>query len=123
VPVTAGNPEADLRVELGAPAPLPTCPTVPTTVYSDGSAPASGVTVRYYAGNPTQGGTPLHDEPVPGTLMPGDMVSFDVAIPNFPQGLQIEIWGVVDPDNVIPECNDGNNDDDADFKIQCGEVN
>lgn len=29
------------------------------------------------------------------------------------------IYGVVDPDDVIPECNDGNNSDDAASKIAC----
>jgi hypothetical protein len=32
------------------------------------------------------------------------------------------IYGVVDPDNTISECNDGNNKDAADAKIVCGAV-
>jgi hypothetical protein len=122
-PVVAGQPEADLRVELALPSAMPSCPTVPTVVYNDGSAPASGVVVRYYAGDPSQGGNPLHEVVVPGTIPAGGNVSFDTAIPNFPDSLSIQIWGVVDPDNVISECNDGNNNDAANAKIECGSVN
>jgi len=122
-PVDPGEMEADLRVELGAPAATPACPTVPTTVYNDGSAAASDVVVRYYAGNPNQGGTALHDEVFSGSIPAGGSTTVDVAIPGFPQGLQVEIWAQVDPDNVIEECNDGNNTNVASPKIQCGGVN
>ena len=123
IPVQAGDMDADLRVELGTPALTPVCPTVPTTVYNDGSAPASNVVVRYYAGNPSQGGGALHDELFAGPIPAGGSVMADVAVGNFPQGLEIQIWAVVDPDNLIEECNDGNNTDAANSKVQCGSVN
>ncbi len=123
VPVMAGNMEADLRVALGAPSPTPICPTVPTTVHNDGSLPASNVTVRYFAGNPNQGGTAVHDALFPGPIPAGGSVMQNVTVGNFPQGLSIEIWAVVDPDDLIDECNDGNNSDAASPKIQCGGVN
>lgn len=113
--VVAGQPMADLRLDLGTPGTNP-CPTVPTTIFNDGSAPASNITVRYYAGDPNQGGTALHDVLVAA----GGQHSFDETIPSFPQGVTIRIWGAVDPDNVIEECNDGNNRDDADSTVQCG---
>ena len=122
-PVTAGNQEADLRVQLGTPVPMPMCPTVPTTVFNDGSAPASNVLVRYFAGNPNQGGSVIHEETFAGPIPAGGNVMMDVAMSNFPQGLQIDIFAVVDPDNDIPECNDGNNTDQAPASIQCGGVN
>jgi hypothetical protein len=50
-------------------------------------------------------------------------VSFNTVIPAFSQGLQITIWALVDPDDVIDECNDGNNSDAADQAIQCGGIN
>ena len=123
IPVAAGDPLADLRVELGVPGPNPICPTVPTTVYNDGAADASGVVVRYYAGNPSQGGTALFDHIVAQPIAAGGSTSFDVSIPGFPEGLQITIWAVVDPDGLIAECNDGNNADAADAKIECGGIN
>jgi len=124
VPVSAGGMEADLRVELGAPSPNPVCPTVPTTVFNDGSAPASNVLVRYYAGNPSQGGQAIADETIAGPIAAGGnvMLSKDLSTV-FPQGVNIEIWAEVDPDDTIPECNDGNNFDNAPQKIQCGGVN
>ena len=75
IPVMAGNMEADLRVELGAPSPTPICPTVPTTVFNDGSLAASNVTVRYYAGNPNQGGLAVHDELFAGPIPAGGSVN------------------------------------------------
>ena len=40
----------------------------------------------------------------------------------FPKGVSVLIYAVVDPDNAIAECNDGNNTDDADNKVICGGV-
>ena len=122
VPVKGGDQAPDLRVELGTPSKTPVCPSLPTTVYNDGTGPATGVVVRFYAGNPSQGGYALHDELLPGTLTPGQQVSFNATIPSFPEGLDIEVWAVVDPAKVIKECNDGNNDDAADARITCGGI-
>ncbi|MCA9621855.1 MAG: hypothetical protein KC731_22680, partial [Myxococcales bacterium] len=123
IPVLAGAMEPDLRVELGTPNTVPTCPTIPTTVFNDGSAAANNVVVRYYSGNPAQGGMALHDELLQSPVPAGGQVSFDAVIPSFPQGLQITVWAVVDPDDAIAECNDGNNADAADAPVQCGGVN
>ncbi len=118
--VDPGELMADLRVVLGVPT-TANCPTVPTTVINDGSLDASDVVVRYYAGDPFQGGTALHDEIVAGPVVAaGGTVSFDVSLPNFPPNTSVLIWGIVDPDNAIEECNDGNNADSADDTILCG---
>lgn len=121
--VEPGQPLADLTIELGTVSQA-TCPnpTVPTTVRNIGSAPASNYVVRYYAGDPEAGGTVLHEVTRPGPLDPNAEDSFDQSIPGFPQNLEILVWGVVDPDNAIEECNDGNNKDDADNKVMCGGV-
>jgi len=37
--------------------------------------------------------------------------------------LEILLNAVVDPNNEVVECNDGNNQDAADTTIQCGGVN
>jgi hypothetical protein len=91
-----------------------------TTVYNDGSAPASNIVVRYYAGDPNAGGTVVHEEIIPGPLDPGMSVMLNPAITNFPPGLLVLLYAVVDPANAIAECNDGNNKDSADNKISCG---
>ncbi|MGF1467451.1 MAG: FG-GAP-like repeat-containing protein [Sandaracinaceae bacterium] len=96
------------------------CPTKPveTTVRNVGSVPASDIVVRYFAGNPEAGGTVLHEETVPGPLAPGASTTFTAMIPDFP-ALAVIIFAVVDPDDRIPECNDGNNSDRADERFGC----
>ena len=119
--VMAGEVGPDLRVDLGL-ASDGGCPkpTVLTTVYNDGSAPASNIVVRYYAGDPNAGGTVVHEEIIPGPLDPGQSIMLTPAISNFPPGLLVLLYAVVDPANAIVECNDGNNKDFADNKITCG---
>jgi hypothetical protein len=95
---------------------------VPTTVYNDGSAPASNVLVRYYAGDPQAGGTPIHDHTIAGPIAAGANVSISPTMTSFPQNASVLIYAVVDPENAIAECNDGNNKDAADQKISCGIV-
>ncbi|MCA9642932.1 MAG: hypothetical protein H6718_04630 [Polyangiaceae bacterium] len=122
-PVNAGSQLADLRIQLDVPA--KNCPMVdvPTTVFNDGSLAASNVVVRYYAGDPSAGGTVIHELTRSGPIPAGGSDSFTATIPNFPKNANILIYGVVDPDNVIQECNDGNNRDDADERVRCGSIN
>ena len=123
--VEPSMPLADLRIDLGI-ATDGTCPMpeVETTVINEGAADAAGVLVRYYAGDPNAGGSPLHEEIVPGVVAAnGGVVTFTATIPNFPDNLSILIHGIVDPDDSIPECNDGNNKDAAENKIECGIIN
>jgi hypothetical protein len=123
-PVEPSMPLADLRIELGlvTDANCPK-PEVPTTVFNDGAAPASNVVVRYYSGDPNAGGTVLQEQVVPGPIDPNSSVSFTATINAFPDNLSILIYGIVDPDDLIAECNDGNNKDAADSKVECGEIN
>ena len=123
--VAPSMPLADLRIELGA-ANGGACPApeIATTVVNDGAAPAADVLVRYYAGDPNAGGTFLHQVVVAGPIAPnGGSVSFAAKIPAFPDNLSILVYGIVDPDDAIPECNDGNNKDAADNKVECGQIN
>ena len=107
--VTPGVEAADLRVELGdINEALCPDPTIETTVFNDGSLAAGDIIIRYYAGDPNQGGTVLHEEILPGPLGPGEQESFTATLRNFPARL-ITIYAVVDPDNDIFECNDGDN--------------
>ena len=91
-----------------------------TTVINDGSAPASNVLVRYYAGDPAQGGAAIHDELIAGPIPPGGSVNLVAKLMGFPKNLTIQIYAVVDPENTVTECNDGNNKDAADNKVLCG---
>ena len=121
VAVEAGALRADLRVELGAP--VLDCDartaTVPTTVVNDGTAPASNVVVRYFAGDPSMGGTQLHEETIPGPIAPGASVTLDAVIADFPQNRSIRIFATVDPDDAVEECNDANNTASAPNAVIC----
>lgn len=116
--VNAGMVQPDLRILIGQLGFCPS-PTVEATVFNDGSAPAKDVLVRYYSGDPNQGGQPLFSTVVPGPIAPGGSETFVVQIPMFPSGLAILIYAIVDPENAIAECNDGNNKDNADDKLFC----
>lgn len=120
-PVMAGQVGPDLRVDLGL-ASDGGCPkpSVLTTVYNEGSAPASNIVVRYYAGDPNAGGTVVHEELIAGPLDMGQSIMLNPDISNFPPGLLVLLYAVVDPANAIVECNDGNNKDAAENKVICG---
>ncbi|WP_437775109.1 CARDB domain-containing protein [Sorangium sp. So ce1097] len=124
-PLDAGSARPDLQIEIGRVTDAK-CQMqevdVPTTIVNAGSAPASDVRVRYYAGDPGQGGTVLHEEIVPGPIAPGESVDLTANIGEFPWNLSILIYGVVDPDGAIDECNDGNNRDAASDKVVCQRV-
>jgi len=93
--------------------------SLPVTVFNDGSAPASNVVVRFFAGDPQAGGSVLHEETIPGPIAPNMSAMLTVTIPNFPQSRSIRIFGVVNPDDTITECDNGNNTDDADSNALC----
>ena len=79
------------------------------TVTNDGSAEASDVLVRFYAGDPSQGGTQIGETTIDGPIGSGDSESVTVTLDA--QSRNITLWAVVDPLNTIAECNDGNNRD------------
>jgi hypothetical protein len=114
VAVEQGNLRPDLVLELGAA--TPACPGahVQTVVRNQGTAPANGVVVRYYAGNPSQGGSVLYEQALGQPLGAGEEQSFVAEIPTLPGGRTITIYAVVDPDRKVDECNEANNNDAAD---------
>jgi hypothetical protein len=120
-PVTAGATQPDLVLTLGNATNM--CPpSVATTVTNQGTAPAPAAVVRYYAGNPQQGGSPIFEITVPGPIAPGQSVNVMPAptLTGFPGGaLDITVYGIVDPDKLIPECNDANNGDAANNAVSC----
>jgi hypothetical protein len=57
-----------------------------------------------------------------GTIAAGGMLSLPLTIDPFPPGAPVTVWGVVDPDDAIAECNDGNNADAADMPAACFDI-
>ena len=92
------------------------------TVENRGSLAATGVVLRLYAGDPAAGGYMIHEQTIPGTLAPGASMSLSVTVDPVPRGAPVLVYGVLDPDDVVLECNDGNNTDAADATIYCSEL-
>jgi hypothetical protein len=117
VPVMGGAMVADLEVELTGP--TGDCPTLTfgATVTNRGSVEARDIVVRFYAGDPATGGRLLGEQTIAGPLAPGAMMmlSASLEIPDVP----VQIFVVVDPDDSIPECNDGNNVDASADRYGC----
>ena len=116
--VMGGALVADLTVELGVVGGACPMKTFETTLSNSGSAPASNVVVRYYAGDPLTGGTAIHDEIVAGPVPAGGSVTFTATIASFPDR-NVIVHAVADPDNAIEECNDGNNSDATEELVEC----
>jgi subtilase family serine protease len=93
--------------------------SVEVTVTNSGTADAKGIVLQIFAGDPSAGGTSMLVFQVPGTLKAGAESTFTVDVPGFPYGRSIVLWGVVDPENTIGECNEGDNKDPADNPIRC----
>ncbi|MDX2054882.1 MAG: CARDB domain-containing protein [Polyangiaceae bacterium] len=119
--VDAGAMRADLAILLGAAGPV--CPdaTVVRTVRNLGNSDASNVLVRYYAGDPAQGGMVLFEETLP-MLAAGATDMKTVTIPGLPGARSITIYAVVDPNDTVVECNNANNRDSADNPVICESV-
>lgn len=119
-PVDPGTLRADLTVELVSV--TLECPNakVQTRVKNVGSAPASNVVVRYFAGDPSQGGTKLHDEMLPDAIAPNGEVTFEVSV-ELPadRSSAIKIYAQVDPDKLVEECNEANNGASNPTELAC----
>lgn len=117
--IVAPDPLPDLRIaDLEANARI--CPDADfhATVTNASEVDAEGVVVRFYAGDPERGGTPLGEVDL-GTVAAGETVPVDLEIDDFPQGRRVVIYAVVDPDGRIEECSDGDNSVGADAAIAC----
>jgi subtilase family serine protease len=117
--VDPGELRADLSVEILTV--TPSCPsaTVETRVRNLGSAPAKDVVVRYFAGDPAQGGTMLHEQVLAAAIGPGAETTFTVNPKSLPERGAITIFAVVDPDRAIDECDEANNRDEAETVLLC----
>jgi hypothetical protein len=116
VPVMAGASVADLEVALTGP--TGGCPTLTfgATVTNLGAAEARSVVVRFYAGDPAAGRV-LAEELLAGPIAPGGSAS--VMVPIDVPAEPVQVFVVVDPDDTVVECNDGNNVDASDERFGC----
>ncbi|MEM1416449.1 MAG: FG-GAP-like repeat-containing protein [Myxococcota bacterium] len=119
-PVAAALGLADLRATLGDV--TGPCPgkTFTVTVFNDGTVPASGVLLRFYAGDPAAGGTAFHDERLAETIPAGGSVEVRVDT-SFPS-VSARAFVVVDALGEIEECNDGNNTGASDALVDCSVI-
>jgi hypothetical protein len=79
---------------------------VHVTVTNNGADDASNVVVRIYAGDPSAGGEVLGEATI-DSIPAGEsaMVTVDIGA----QQRTVTLWVIVDPDDMIEECNDANN--------------
>jgi hypothetical protein len=117
--VDPGTLRADLTIEILAV--TLDCPNakVQTKVRNAGTAPAENVVVRYYAGDPAQGGVKLHDQMLAEPIAAGGEVTFTVTVPSLPDRGAFKIFATVDPDRAVDECNEANNRDSDDTEVTC----
>ena len=78
---------------------------------------AEAVTVRLYAGDPVGGGRPV-GEAVVERIDGGAEVQVAVAVEGLP-GAPVALHAVVDPDERIVECGDGDNAARAPERVSC----
>lgn len=116
--VEEGETVADLRLELGLATGPCDAKLIEVTVTNDGSVAASDVLVRLYAGDPSAGGQPIGEATIDETIEPGESVTIEIEIN--PLIRNITVFGIADPLDTIPECNDANNRDRGP-QIICGE--
>ncbi|MEO1332861.1 MAG: FG-GAP-like repeat-containing protein [Myxococcota bacterium] len=100
---------ADLVVEQVSVTSCSTLPEINVTIANQGSVAASPIRVRFFAGDPDQGGSSLGDLQI-GAALPAETSTTASFTPSsFPQCAAVKVFAVIDPTNAVPECNDGNN--------------
>jgi hypothetical protein len=120
--VEPGEALADLALELTTPTPDCPDPIAHGIVTNVGALAASDILVRIYAGDPEAGGFVLEDVTLPGPLEPGASIPFDVVLSAFPPNQHIRLYGIVDPQDWIEECNNANNKDGPTDELFCREI-
>ncbi|MEO1482538.1 MAG: FG-GAP-like repeat-containing protein [Myxococcota bacterium] len=110
--VTGSGPVADLvlQVEVTTCDEAPFTPTITARIANQGNAPAPGTVVRFFAGNPNQGGTPIGEREITAEIAAGaENLTVTFQPTSFEFCTPVKVFAVVDPDNAVAECNDGNN--------------
>jgi hypothetical protein len=117
--VDAGEQLPDLRIEVAAELDGScSSASLETTVTNEGSAPASDILIRWFAGDPDQGAPVIHEETIEGPLAPGDSETLDADLGPVNDG--VVVHAVADPEDTIAECDDSDNVDAIDEGLTCG---
>ena len=105
--VVPAEQQPDLRLALTGEADA-RCPetTVSITVSNDATVDANDVEVGIYFGDPTAGGTLVRTVPLNEEVPAGGQVTVQVDL-DVPRATTL--FGVVDPRQLVPECDDANN--------------
>jgi len=88
------------------------------TVRNAGVRPAAGVVVRFYAGDPEQGGRRLAEVALEAPLAPGEAQLVEGTTDTL-RAQPVRFYAVADPDNVIMECDEANNTGFAPMEALC----
>ncbi len=109
----------DLRLDAVSAAPR-ICPgaQLRATVTNTSEVPAADVVVRFYAGNPDAGAEVLGEATI-ALLAGGETTEVEVETDRLEVDRRVTVWAVVDPDDRIAECNDGDNARAADEAVSC----
>ncbi len=123
-PVESGMQLADLEILVGEATVQCTShiATVAVTVENSGVVTAHDIVIQLYAGNPAQGGTALAEHVLEDPLEPGSSLSMTLEAPNFPENRNVTIWGFIDPNDEVDECNEADNTEPADNPVECPTV-
>jgi len=78
------------------------------TVRNEGAVQAAGVRYAIYFGEPSSGAQPVTGFTIPEPIAPGASTTHTTVIPAFP-ARNVQVYVVVDPMDVVRECNDANN--------------
>ena len=116
--VDAGELRADLHIEVSELADPCAGPSTEAEITNEGSAPAEDILVRFYLGDPDQGGAAIREETIAGPLDPLDSTTIEVELGDLPNGAIIH--AVVDPDDTVEECDEGDNRDATEEPVACG---
>ena len=107
--VDGGEQLADLRLELSEQGGSCPSPSVDIAVINDGSVDAPSAVVDLYQGDPEQGGILLERITVPGPIAAGATVFVTHTFSSFPLNRSFVLYGVVNPDGEVDECDAGDN--------------
>ncbi|MCH2108206.1 MAG: hypothetical protein MK135_02670 [Polyangiaceae bacterium] len=121
--VEGAEPLPDLRVILQDP--TTACPPpVRGTVFNAGAKDAADVVVQIYAGDPAGGGRAIGEIEV-GSVAAGDSVTFDNSQSNLliPTRSPVLLYGEVDAQDQVEECNENNNLHATTRPTSCRQVN
>lgn len=119
--VAASPPLPDLRLELDDPNDV--CDRiVKGSVFNDAAVSAPDVIVRFFAGDPA-GGASIIGELNLGSVEAGKEVKFNEVLDGYPTRAPIRVYGIVDPENDNPECNESNNQDGPTRPSVCQQIN